>query len=68
VPRPATFDPETLDPDDRGVIEEVYSVYGQFSAWRLREMTHAEPPWKDTPQSAVIPRADMERYFKTLTK
>ncbi|HEY4266874.1 MAG TPA: type II toxin-antitoxin system antitoxin SocA domain-containing protein [Galbitalea sp.] len=68
IPRPSDFDPATLDAQDRGVIEEVYAVYGQFSAWRLREMTHRERPWKDTPPSAVIPRAEMEQFFKTLTK
>jgi uncharacterized phage-associated protein len=68
IPRPVDFDPEILDAQARSLIDEVYSVYGQFSAWRLREMTHAEPPWKNTAQSGVIARAEMERYFKTLTK
>ena len=29
-------------------LNEIYSTFGQYSAWKLREMTHDEPPWKDT--------------------
>ena len=68
IPRPTDLDRDAIDPATRGLLDEVYSVYGQFSAWRLREMTHAEPPWKNPPQSGVISRSEMERYFKTLTK
>jgi uncharacterized phage-associated protein len=25
----------------------LYEYYAQFSAWRLRDMTHEERPWKD---------------------
>jgi uncharacterized phage-associated protein len=67
IPRPVGFDPVTIDVDTRSLLDEVSSVYGQFSAWRLREMTHAEPPWKDSPSQAVISQAAMEAYFKTLT-
>lgn len=31
----------------RKTIEAVYRGFGQFSGWRLREMTHAEPPWNN---------------------
>ena len=68
IPRPTDFDSASIHSETRSLLDEVYSVYGQFSAWRLREMTHAEPLWKTTRQSAVLGRAEMERYFKTLTK
>lgn len=67
IPRPVGFDPRAIDEDTRSLLDEVSSVYGQFSAWRLREMTHAEPPWKSAPAQAVISQAVMEAYFKTLT-
>jgi uncharacterized phage-associated protein len=66
IPRPADFDPDSLNTETRSIIDEVYAVYGQFSAWRLREMTHEEAPWKEAQQSGVIPRAAMESFFKTL--
>jgi uncharacterized phage-associated protein len=49
-----------------GFLMEVNTVYGQFTATKLRNMTHQEPPWKDTPQGDEIPHAAMQEYFKTL--
>jgi uncharacterized phage-associated protein len=52
-----------------GLLDEVYSVYGQFSALRLRSITHQEPPWQQTADGAVISHEFMKDYFKTqLTK
>ncbi len=39
--------PATLAPDELSIIGYVVSRYGRFSATRLSEMTHQEPPWKD---------------------
>jgi uncharacterized phage-associated protein len=47
------------------VIEQVSEAYGQFSAWRLRQMTHETPPWKNTPQGSVISHKAMREYFLT---
>jgi uncharacterized phage-associated protein len=46
------------------VFDEVYRVFGQFSAWKLREMTHNESPWLETAQNEVIPKALIQKYFK----
>jgi uncharacterized phage-associated protein len=56
---------EKLEKNERELILEVYGVYGQFSAWRLREMTHQEPPWIDTGLNRVITDDAMKSYFKT---
>ena len=53
-----------IDEDTAAVLREVYRVFGQFSAWMLREMTHAEAPWKETEQSGVIARDKIKRYFE----
>jgi uncharacterized phage-associated protein len=37
----------SLTAEQRRFLDDVYEVYGQFSAWKLREMTHDEAPWKD---------------------
>lgn len=63
LPTPREFDPGTIDPQTRELLEEVYQVYGQFSAWGLRNLTHDEAPWKDTPRNQVIPKEAMKRYF-----
>jgi uncharacterized phage-associated protein len=69
LPRPDNFDPALLGSSAREVLDEVHTVYGQFSAWRLREMTHAEPPWKDNFKDGVmnieIPHEHMQRFFKS---
>jgi len=51
--------------DELKLMTEVYGVYGQYSAWRLREITHQERPWKETPLNHVISHEIMKAYFKT---
>lgn len=50
------------------LLDEVYSVYGQFSGWVLRDMTHVEPPWQNTPDGQEISLDAMKDYFKTRIK
>lgn len=42
----------------------VYTTFGQYTAWALRNMTHQETPWKDTMLNCVIPDALISAYFK----
>lgn len=50
----------------RELLDEVYSVYGQFSATKLRNMTHEEAPWRDTPRGETISHDALKQFFKTL--
>jgi uncharacterized phage-associated protein len=54
------FTKEQLD-----LISEVNKVYGQFSAWKLRDMTHNETPWTTTQRGEVISNNKIKLYFKT---
>lgn len=45
LPAKGDFDVEQIDEADRKALLDIYSYYGQFSAWRLRNMTHEEKPW-----------------------
>ncbi len=47
-------------------MDEVNTVYGQFTAGKLRAMTHDEPPWRDTPQNETITHEKLKEFFKTL--
>ena len=58
--------PPVITAGERELLDEIWTVYGQFSAWKLRNMTHAEPPWTNTEQSSEISRDRMSEYFKTL--
>ena len=57
------FDLESIDKETRSILEEVYDVFGQYSAWKLRNMTHEEDPWKNTQQNSVIPLESIKNYF-----
>jgi uncharacterized phage-associated protein len=61
---PSQFSQEQLD-----LLEEVYDVFGQFSAWKLRNMTHEEAPWKAKEASAgIIEKSSMIEFYKTRLK
>ena len=47
------------------LLDDVYKVYGQYSAWRLRDMTHNETPWLETLRNKVISDKLMLAFFKT---
>lgn len=67
IPPPDDMDFDLYDEETRGLLDEVYRVYGQFSAWKLRNMTHEEPPWKEAaPDSSEITLESMKAYFDTL--
>ena len=70
IPRPEAFDPESLDVKTRELLDEVYNVYGQYSAWKLRNMTHHEAPWVGAyakGAGSVIQPDAMNAFFQTLT-
>ena len=58
---------EIYDKEAREVLDEVYEEFGQFSAWKLRCMTHEEPPWKEAYASGggEISQESIRQYFKT---
>ncbi len=59
------FNSDVLNENEKELIDEVYNVYGQFSAWKLRNMTHDESPWQAHESEAdVIPQDEMKEYFK----
>jgi uncharacterized phage-associated protein len=51
------------DEDIRNILEATFVNYGKYSAWRLREMTHEEIPWKTTALNGVIEKAKIGKYF-----
>jgi uncharacterized phage-associated protein len=53
-----------LNADELQTLEDVYSYFGQFSAWKLRNMTHQEAPWIQTLTNSVISIDVIKTYFK----
>ena len=64
IPVPDELDLDKFSKEDQELLDEVYDVYGQFSAWKLRNMTREEAPWKETPINGVITYDVMEHFFK----
>lgn len=60
---PADFDPAVIEVETRASIDGVYSIYGQYSAWKLRDMTHQEAPWRDTKRDEVISVTAIHSFF-----
>jgi uncharacterized phage-associated protein len=55
----------------KDLLDEVYKVFGQYSAWKLRALSHEGSPWKNAFNRRgdnTITVADMEEYFKPLIK
>ncbi|MCU0432710.1 MAG: DUF4065 domain-containing protein [Bacteroidia bacterium] len=55
---------DIFTPDQLALIIDVNTVYGQFSAWKLRDMTHNEYPWLVTPRNEEIRRDLIYEFFK----
>jgi uncharacterized phage-associated protein len=57
-------------------LEEVWRVYGKFSAGKLERLTHSEEPWKkaragmpiDAPSHNVISLSSIKNYYCSLIK
>ena len=68
IPAPARFDASVFTRAQKRLLDDVYDVYGQYTAWKLRQLTHEEDPWRDNfvegEFSREIPQQEMQRYFK----
>ena len=58
------FDFSQFTDDENELLREVYGTFGQYSAWKLRNMTHEETPWKETPRNKVISVESIKAYFE----
>lgn len=48
---------------EEGVLNFVFEEFGQFSAWKLRDMVYDEQPWKNTSLNKEISTELMREYF-----
>lgn len=56
---------KTITEDQMKLLKEINTIFGQFSAWKLRNMTHNESPWQTTERGTEISHAKLKAYFKT---
>ena len=66
LPRPEDLDFSIFSHQVKELLDEVYAVYGQYSAWRLRDIVHSEAPWINAykKQDCTITNEEMKTYFK----
>ena len=50
--------------DETAVLQFTQDTFGQFSAWKLADMTHEETPWQSTPLGEEITTDKILKYFK----
>jgi uncharacterized phage-associated protein len=63
---PNDIDFSIYDEETRSFLDEVYLVFGQFSAWKLRNMAQEEYPWKSAVETNTeISHKLMKEYFET---
>lgn len=63
------FSWDDVDDETATFLSKVWNTYGGLAAWKLRDMTHQEAPWKEAFDPhvlhKVIPTQDIERYFSS---
>jgi len=47
IPSSEDFDPLSIDENTRDLLDEIFEVFGQFSAIRLMEIAHDDQCWID---------------------
>lgn len=67
IPSPTNLDLSKYNSDIKELLDEIYAVYGQYSAWKLREMTHSEPTWINAYNRSdkIISHEELIEYFET---
>lgn len=71
IPRPASMPSLVVDERSRGILDEVWDTYGQFSAKGLENIARAEDPWISARRGCspgdfcreVIPKDAMRAYY-----
>jgi uncharacterized phage-associated protein/DNA-binding XRE family transcriptional regulator len=63
IPSDPAFSKRSLDIETRELLDHVYEKYGVYSAYKLRDMTHAEDPWAKTPPDEEITVRALASYF-----
>ncbi len=61
---PEEFNVKLIPDEVLDILEDVFLNFGQYSDWKLRDMTHNETPWQNTLKNSVINIDEIKKYFK----
>jgi uncharacterized phage-associated protein len=65
ISQPEDFNLDEYDQETQELLDEVYEVYGQYTAPALAQFTHQELPWKNTTPGDEISHSLLKAYFET---
>lgn len=68
IPPDEDFEVESINGETRDFLDDIYNVFGQFSAPRLMEITHEEQCWEDAHPDGEITHAAMKSGLKKYIK
>ena len=57
------FDISLFTDEELNILISVYKTFGQYSAWKLRDMTHSESPWRDVEMNETITKESIRAFF-----
>ena len=70
LPDDDDFSWQDVDPDTTEFLMRVWNTYGAIAAWRLRDMTHDDGPWKnhfvEDQRHTAIPTNEIRSFFASL--
>jgi len=55
---------ENFSDSEEVALQFTQEAFGQFSAWKLADMTHEESPWKETEINQIITLDKIQKYFE----
>lgn len=60
--------PDNLTTEEKALIDDVFSVYGEYSASKLRNLTHNETPWMEAEnkEDVTISIDSLRSFFPSL--
>lgn len=67
IPKPSNDDYKKFDAKLNQFLENVWSLFGKFSAAKLVQMSHDHKPWKDAIEDnrEVITKQEIYDYYKS---
>jgi uncharacterized phage-associated protein len=68
IPADQHFNPLSIDEDTKEFLDEIFDIFGQFSAIRLMEIAHADQCWVDVGAGKEITLESMKECLKKYLK
>lgn len=58
------FAPYSYTEIEDALLAEIYDTFGQFLAWKLRNMAREERAWQNAERNCIMDKEEIKRYFE----